>query len=198
MELFDPWAGAPLISRELPGTGGQVRASPEDFEVEEIPAYPPCGQGPHLFLWVEKRERNTRDVLQEIARALKVPERELGVAGQKDRHALTRQLLSVPNVQAKRAEGLAGEGWRVLWARPHGNKLKTGHLAGNRFRIRVRGCSPDAAARARAIADALERDGLPNLYGPQRFGRAGANVPLGRALVKGGQAPDLARARRDR
>jgi tRNA pseudouridine13 synthase len=198
MEPFDPWAGAPLVTSELPGIGGEVRAVPDDFEVEEIPAYVPCGQGPHLFLWVEKRGRTTREVVQEIGRALRVSERDLGVAGQKDRHALTRQFLSVPNVKAEAAQGLAGEGWKVLSAVPHGNKLKTGHLKGNRFRIRVRGTSPDATARAQAIGQALSATGLPNLYGPQRFGREGGNVPLGRALVKGGQAPELARAQRDR
>jgi len=194
----DPWAGAPLITAELPGTGGLVRAVPEDFEVEEIPAYVPCGQGTHLFLWVEKRGRNTRDVAQEVARALKVPERDVGVAGQKDRQALTRQFLSVPNLAPEKAQGLAGEGWKVLSAVRHGNKLKTGHLKGNRFRIRVRGCPEGALARAAAIAQALGERGLPNAYGPQRFGRGGANVPVGRALVTGGDSPDLARARRDR
>lgn len=194
----DLWGDAPLATAEQPGTGGAVRASPEDFEVEEIPAYRPSGRGTHLFLWVEKRGRNTREVAAEIARALGVAERDVGVAGQKDRHALTRQHLSVPNVAPARAEGLAGEGWRVLSAALHENKLKTGHLDGNRFRIRVRGAGPEAAARARAVGAALAVRGLPNLFGPQRFGRGGANLPLGRALVLGGQAPDLARARRDR
>lgn len=198
MSEFDPWAGAPLVTAGLPGIGGTVRASPEDFEVEEIPVYRPSGAGTHLFLWVEKRGRNTRDVIQELARALAVPERDVGVAGQKDRHALTRQFISVPGVAPAKARGLAGEGWRVLSAELHGNKLKRGHLAGNRFRIRIRGCAPNAAERARAIAALLSERGLPNLYGPQRFGRGGGNVPLGRALVAGGDAPELARARRDR
>ena len=105
MTSFDPWAGAPLVSHDLPGTGGVVRALPEDFEVEELPLYAPCGQGAHLFLWVEKRGRNTREVAGEIARALKVNERDVGVAGQKDRLALTRQFLSVPNMQPRQAQG---------------------------------------------------------------------------------------------
>jgi tRNA pseudouridine13 synthase len=195
---LDPWAGAPLVTSDLPGAGGTIRAAPEDFEVEELPVYLPSGQGTHLFLWVEKRGRNTREVASEIARALKVPERDVGVAGQKDRLALTRQFLSVPNAPGRQAQGLAGEGWRVLSAKAHGNKLKTGHLAGNRFRIRVRGATPGAAARARAAGEALAARGLPNLYGPQRFGRGGSNVPLGRALVLGGDDPQLPRARRDR
>ncbi|MGC4115934.1 MAG: tRNA pseudouridine(13) synthase TruD [Myxococcales bacterium] len=194
----DPWAGAPLVTAELPGAGGSIRATPEDFEVEESPAYQPCGEGSHLFLWVEKRGRNTREVASEIARALKVAERDVGIAGQKDRQALTRQFMSVPNAPGRQASGLAGEGWRVLSAKAHGNKLKTGHLLGNRFRIRVRGATAGAAERARATGQALAERGLPNLFGPQRFGRGGSNVPLGRALVLGGEDPQLARARRDR
>jgi tRNA pseudouridine13 synthase len=195
---LDPFASAPLVTAELPGIGGTVRAAPEDFEVEELPAYRPSGQGTHLFLWVEKRERNTREVVEEIARALGVRARDVGVAGQKDRHALTRQFLSVAGKRPPDAHGLAGEGWRVLSAKLHANKLRTGHLLGNRFRIVVRGCAPDAGARARSIADALAARGLPNLFGPQRFGRNGANVPLGRALVAGADAPEVARARHDR
>ncbi len=191
----DPLEGLPYATPELPGTGGQIRAEPEDFEVEEVPAYEPCGEGPHLFLWVEKRGRNTRDVGRELAQALRVAERDVGAAGQKDRRALTRQLFSVPGRAPEDARDLAGEGWRVLSAVRHQNKLKVGHLKGNRFRIRVRGGGPQALDRARAVAQALEQRGLPNAFGPQRFGRDGLNAELGRALVKGDPAP---RARADR
>lgn len=198
MTDFDAWAGAPLVTADLPGIGGSVRATPEDFEVEELPAYLPCGQGTHLFLWVEKRGRTTRELAHELARALRVPERDIGVAGQKDRHALTRQYLSVPNIAPEKAQGLTGEGWRVLDAALHGNKLKTGHLQGNRFKIRIQGVAPGAARTANAVAEALRVRGLANLYGPQRFGRGGSNLPLGRGLVTGGAGADLAQARRDR
>lgn len=191
----DPLEGLPYATPELPGTGGEIRAEPEDFEVEEVPAYAPCGEGPHLFLFVEKRGRNTRDVGRELALALRVAERDVGVAGQKDRRALTRQFFSVPGRGPEDARALAGEGWRVLSAARHTNKLKIGHLKGNRFRIRVRGVGPEALERARAVARALEERGLPNAFGPQRFGRDGLNAELGRALVRGDPAP---RARADR
>ena len=187
----DPLEGLPTLTPELPGTGGAVRLSPEDFEVEEVPAYTPCGEGPHLFLFVEKRGRNTRDVARELARALRVAERDVGVAGQKDRHACTRQYFSVPGRTPEDARSLEGEGWRVLSAERHGNKLKTGHLKGNRFRILVRGAGPDALARARAIACALEERGLPNAFGAQRFGRDGLNAQRGRALLAGHGLPEV-------
>jgi tRNA pseudouridine13 synthase len=184
-----PLAELPCITPELEGTGGRVRASPEDFEVEEIPAYAPSGEGPHLFLWVEKRERNTRDVARELARALQVAERDVGVAGQKDRLALTRQRFSVPGRSPEEAKALEGPGWRVLEAARHQNKLRTGHLKGNRFRIRIRGVGPQALERARRVARALEERGFPNAFGPQRFGRDGLNALRGRALVRGEPGP---------
>lgn len=185
------------VTSDLPGTGGGCKVTPEDFRVDELPAYLPSGEGEHTYLLVEKRGLDTRDVTRAIARALSVREGELGVAGQKDRFALTTQWISVPRVEPERALAVAGEGFRVLEARRHGNKLRTGHLRGNRFRLRIRGGVPDAVERARAIAAALGARGLPNFYGPQRFGRAGDNAELGRLLLQGADDPRLSRARRD-
>jgi tRNA pseudouridine13 synthase len=86
----------------------------------------------------------------------------------------------------------------VLKAVPHGNKLKTGHLKGNRFRIRIRDCAPGALEKATAVARALEQRGLPNAFGPQRFGRDGTNAVFGRELVTRAETREAARARRDR
>ncbi|MFN7134732.1 MAG: tRNA pseudouridine(13) synthase TruD [Myxococcales bacterium] len=177
----------PLVTAELPGTGGVVRATPEDFEVEELPAYEPGGAGPHLYLLIQKRGRNTRDVARELARLAGVPEREVGYAGLKDRHALTRQWFSVPVPADDMA--FEGEGWSVLRRARHGNKLRTGHLRGNRFTLRLRDVCPDAAERARAIADALRARGLPNFYGEQRFGRGGNNVDEGLRMLRGARGP---------
>lgn len=188
----------PYATADLPGTTGLAKVVPEDFRVDEIPAYLPGGSGEHLFLLVEKRGRNTREVVRDIARALKVSEREIGVAGQKDRHAVTTQWISVPGVPPERAQGLEGEGFRVLEAKLHGNKLRTGHLKGNRFRIRLRGVDEAGAERARAIATALSERGLPNFYGPQRFGRFGDNAEVGKLLLLGVDKPRTRRALRDR
>ncbi len=206
----DPCA-LPYATPELPGIGGAIRVAPEDFEVEELPAYQPSGSGEHLFLWVEKRGLNTRDVALALARALGLPERDVGVAGQKDRRALTRQFFSVPAAAAAKASraGSArldgeGEGWHILSAQLHQNKLKTGHLKGNRFSIVVRETKPGALERAQAIARALEERGLPNAYGPQRFGRDGRNAQLGLRLLRAlqpGSPPlprEYERAARDR
>jgi tRNA pseudouridine13 synthase len=103
----------------------------------------------------------------------------------KDRHAVTRQWLSFPDVDPNVASTFSTPELRVLTAARHGNKLKTGHLHGNRFTLTLRGTCDDAVARARAIVDALVTTGLPNRYGSQRFGARGDNASRGRALVAG-------------
>jgi tRNA pseudouridine13 synthase len=190
-----PVPSLPCVTADLPGSGGTVKATPEDFRVDEIPAYPPCGEGPHLWLQVEKRGRTTRDVVREAARLLGVQERDVGVAGLKDRHAVTVQWLSFPVAKGPDPASLAGEGWRVLAASRHGNKLRTGHSRGNRFGIVVRG--GDLAA-ARAAAEALAQRGLANFFGAQRFGADGSNADLGRAILRGSTDPEARRASRDR
>lgn len=178
-----------LVTRDLPGTGGLHKAVPEDFIVEEIPAYLPSGEGPHTFLYIEKRGLDTDEAVTRVAAALGVAARDVGVAGQKDRQALTRQWISVPDVEPARALALTLDGIRVLQAARHGNKLRTGHLRGNRFTLTLRGVVDDAPARARAILDALvARGGLPNYFGPQRFGARGDNGERGKRLLLSGGA----------
>jgi tRNA pseudouridine13 synthase len=180
----------PLLTPELPGTGGSVRLSEEDFRVEELPLYEPSGTGEHLYLTVEKKGRTTPEVAREIARALGVREREVGTAGLKDKRAVTLQRISVLSRASElEALRLSGPGFRVLEAKRHQNKLRTGHLRGNRFRIAVRGCFSDAAARAQAICATLRAQGAPNLFGPQRFGQRGDNAALGRAILLREVAP---------
>ena len=185
----------PFATGDLPGSGGTLRASPEDFRVDEVPAYLPSGAGPHLYLRVEKRGRTTPDVLRALARALGVADRDAGYAGLKDRDAVTTQWLSFPTAKEPGAAALDGPGLRVLEVSRHANKLRTGHVRANRFSIVVRGGDP---ARARAAADALLARGLPNFFGPQRFGTEGRNAEVGKALLTGAATPEARRAARDR
>jgi tRNA pseudouridine13 synthase len=175
----------PRLTEALPGVGGAIKTIPEDFIVEEIPAYPPSGEGEHVFLTVEKRGVTTHEMVRRVARALGVPPTAIGTAGQKDRQAIARQVISVPGVEPARAANLKLEGVTVLSAARHNHKLRTGHLRGNRFHIVIRGVAADAEMRARTILDALAASWLPNAFGTQRFGRAGDNAAEGRALVRG-------------
>ena len=185
----------PLVTADLPGSGGSVRAAPEDFRVDEVPAYLPSGAGPHLYVRIEKRGRTTRDAVRALAGALGVPERDAGFAGMKDKDAVTTQWLSFPLARDPHPSDLAFPGLRVLEVSRHGNKLRTGHVRANVFSIAVRGGDP---GRARAAAAALAARGLPNFFGPQRFGTEGRNAEVGRALLLGPETPESRRAARDR
>ncbi|HYO58731.1 tRNA pseudouridine(13) synthase TruD [Archangium sp.] len=180
-------AERPRLTEDVPGCGGAFKLVPEDFEVEELPAYLPSGEGEHLYLWVEKRGRDTREMVRALAVALGVDEGDVGVAGMKDRQAITRQFLSVPARAEARLPELRLEGVSVLWSRRHGNKLRTGHLRGNRFRLRLRGVKDVGAARESFTR--LGARGMPNYFGEQRFGREGDNADLGRLLVLGQRLP---------
>lgn len=186
----------PYLTSDLPGIGGVLRTTDDDFVVDEVPAYLPSGTGDHVFARIEKRGLTTPQAVGAIARALGVRDRDIGVAGMKDRHAVTTQWISLPPpVAPEAASALALDGIRVLEVARHAHKLRTGHVRANRFRLRVRGASPDAAARARAILARLaEPPGTPNWYGEQRFGRDGDNAARGRELVSG--ARRLGRDRR--
>jgi tRNA pseudouridine13 synthase len=189
MMAFDPLQPPPLLTADLPGVGGRIKAVPEDFEVEEVPAYPPCGEGDFMYLWVEKRDMGAEYFARQVAKRLGIPPAEVGTAGLKDRRAVTRQMVSVPADCAERLGALEGDGIRVLSTSRHTNKLKPGHLHGNRFRILIRDADPSAAGRLDPILKRLDGDGLPNFYGPQRFGRDGETVKLGLALLAGTARP---------
>jgi tRNA pseudouridine13 synthase len=173
----------PLLTAELPGIGGRIKDQPEDFEVEEIPAYQPSGSGEFLYLWVEKRGMGAEYFSRQVAQRLGIGAGEVGMAGLKDRHAVTRQWISVPAHLEDRLGELEGDGIRLLGVSRHTNKLKPGHLHGNRFRVLVR--EAEATERLPALLDRLRREGLPNYYGPQRFGRGGETLALGLALLRG-------------
>jgi tRNA pseudouridine13 synthase len=193
---YAPLDPPPLLTADLPGTGGRIKTVPEDFEVEEIPAYPPSGSGDYLYLWIEKRDMGAEYFARQVALRLGVAVGEVGTAGLKDRQAVTRQMVSVPARAEERLGQLDGDSIRVLQVSRHGNKLRPGHLRGNRFRILVREPVLDAEVRLGPILDRLRQAGLPNYYGPQRFGHEGETVQLGMALLRGEPPPIAASGRR--
>jgi len=179
----------PFLTSELPGIGGQLKCEPEDFVVEECPAYEPSGEGQHLFLWIEKRDLPHDQMLRRLSKVLEISQDDVGVAGIKDRRAVTRQYVSVPNTCGPRVELLESEQLRVLRSSLHGNKLRTGHLRGNRFTVVVRGVSVDASNRSTEIARVLLQSGFPNYYGEQRFGNDGETLTLGLDFLSGNKRP---------
>ena len=169
-----------------PPSEGIHKQDAADFVVEEIPLYEPSGEGTHLWLWVEKEGVATMPAAEALAAALGVSVRQAGWAGLKDALAVTRQWISVENGDADRARSLDLEGIRVLDARRHGNKLKLGHLKGNRFEIVIRGDGlASALPDVRANLDWLVARGVPNWVGEQRFGKRGANLDKGLSILRG-------------
>ncbi len=179
-----PWQ-APYVTASIPPLDGELRSSPEDFVVEEIPAYLPCGEGEHLYLKIEKRGIPTFAAIERIASAFDVPRHAVGYAGLKDANAVTVQWLSVATSRDA-AAGFEMDGVRVIESARHRNKLKVGHLRGNRFRIRVRNVRKGGLHDAEVVMRELERRGVPNWFGPQRFGDRGDTHLTGRALLAAG------------
>jgi len=181
----------PYLTADLPGIGGTLRTTPEDFFVDEEPAYAASGSGDHIFVHIEKRGLTTPMAVERIARALGVQPRDIGVAGMKDRHAVTRQWLSLPPpVTPEAARALTLDDIAIVDVARHNHKLRTGHVRANRFILRVRGVAADASERARTILARLATaPGAPNWYGEQRFGRDGDNAERGMAIVRGETKP---------
>ncbi|RUA18064.1 MAG: tRNA pseudouridine(13) synthase TruD [Clostridia bacterium] len=177
----------PTITPELPGVGGEIKIEPEHFMVEEVPLYPPAGEGDHLFLQLTREGQTTREVVDALARALNIRSAGIGYAGLKDKYARATQTFSLPEISSEQAEEATRNlGYEFGWAVPHHRKLRPGHLLGNRFTITVLNpAGEDALARAQAIVRALEERGLPNFFGQQRFGRYGDNAEQGFAILTG-------------
>ena len=81
MTPLDDVLSPPLLTSDLPGIGGKIKSIPEDFEVEEIPAYEPAGQGEFLYLWIEKRDMGAEYFTRQIAKRLGIGPGEIGTAG---------------------------------------------------------------------------------------------------------------------
>ncbi|HOJ53618.1 MAG: tRNA pseudouridine(13) synthase TruD [Phycisphaerae bacterium] len=182
----------PYLTASIPGIGGRIKTRPEDFFVDEVPLYPAAGEGTHTYFKIEKMGLATMQAVQQIARALGKPAYEIGYAGLKDADALTRQWLSVEHVDPARVQSLDVPRVRVIEVTRHGNKLKLGHLAGNRFRIKVRQIDPARAREAQATMEMLAKRGVPNYFGAQRFGSRGDTGYIGRAILRRDFAEALA------
>lgn len=175
----------PLATGGLEGTGGHIGPRPADFQVVEIPRYAPSGQGDHCFVRIRKTGLTSWEAAARLARALGQRSGDVGLAGIKDKHAVTEQWLSVPDVAPQDALAVTLEGVEVLEAVRHGHKLRTGHLAGNRFVVRLTGVGEGALDRAEAILSQVATGGAYHGFGPQRFGARGDNAHLGRELLAG-------------
>jgi len=172
------------LTSDILGVGGVIKETPEDFVVTEIPAYEPSGSGEHLYLTIEKRGITTLEAIRRVAQELKISEKEIGYAGMKDAVGVTRQRISLLKIKAEDVAGRDLNGVKVLDAVRHGNKLKIGHLKGNRFRIVVRGVFANSYNSVSSIMGVLITHGVPNWFGYQRYGIQGNSHLIGYAMLQ--------------
>jgi tRNA pseudouridine13 synthase len=198
-ELRAAWARAALRPPRAHGAAlpaAQFKVKPEDFHVEEQLSFAPTGTGPHWLLRVEKRTANTRWVAAEIARLGRIAVAQVGYAGLKDRQSVAVQWFSVPGDAAPPEYWLRQRTpeFKVLEARANLRKLRRGALSGNRFRIRLRGVRW-SREQFESKLHIVRTQGVPNYFGPQRFGRDGFNLDRVAAWVQSGVAPQNRAAR---
>ncbi len=154
-----------------------IRSCPEDFRVDEELGFELEGQGQHHWLQIEKSLLTTETVAVSLAKAAGIPRNGVGYAGMKDRNAVTRQWFSVDLAGRSAPEWteFLPSGCRLLRETRHRRKLRRGGLKRNRFQLLLREVSGN-----RALIDLqLERigaTGVPNYFGPQRFGRDAGNI----------------------
>jgi len=177
------------ITPHLAGIGGQIKAKPEYFSVEEIPLYEPSGSGDHPYVCIGREGFTTRDAAIKLAQLFNIRERDIGYAGLKDKQARTIQTFSLPLkdislalVRKKIEDNLP---FRVHSISRHTNKLRRGHLKGNRFRVVVTETSDVSEEAVSQIVNVLRSIPIPNFYGEQRFGIERKNISEGKQIVNG-------------
>jgi tRNA pseudouridine13 synthase len=177
----------PFLTASLGGTGGVIREFHDDFFVEEIPLYKASGSGTHTYIFIEKKGLTTDDAIDRISRQLNIRRKDIGYAGLKDARAVTRQWISVEHIEPEKISALRIPNIKILALDRHSNKIKIGHLAGNRFVIKLREMAiglQQAASLAEQILSVLAQRGVPNYFGLQRFGSRKNSHLLGLAVIK--------------
>jgi tRNA pseudouridine13 synthase len=178
--------GLPCITEDTPGIGGEIKTHRTDFRVQELPRYEASGSGTHVYLLLEKQGLTTPDALARIASALHLQRKDIGYAGRKDAFAVTQQWISIEHIDPQAALKLDLPGIKILSTQRHTNKLRLGHLAGNRFVLRVRHLElplDQAVQQTQAMLALLQQRGVPNYFGPQRFGKRNDGQHIGRAIL---------------
>ncbi len=161
----------PDSTPQFPGIGGSLKQRPEDFFVQEIPLYEPIGEGEHVYCEIEKIGTTTFDAIDKLARALNVHPRDIGYAGLKDANAITSQIFSIVGTTEAAVMNVHLPKMTVKWAIRHGNKLRLGHLQGNRFAVKIRDVTPTDVVKLAPLVRHIQQHGMPNYFGEQRFGR---------------------------
>lgn len=168
----------------------EYRVEAEDFQVTELSNRVLKEDGPHWYLFIEKTDANTQWLARQIANHAQIDLKDVGYAGLKDRHAVTRQWFSIP--VEKRQPDLSAlfkrEEFSLIDQGYYGVKLKRGNLGGNHFKLRLRNVQGNKAALEQRLV-MIKDQGVPNYFGDQRFGRGFDNIAQAEQLFISGKRP---------
>jgi tRNA pseudouridine13 synthase len=159
------------------------KQSKDDFVVTEIPLYEFSGEGEHIIIKLRKKDLSTWDALQIIANTIGCKNRDIGYAGLKDKNALTIQHISIHKQYLEQIEAFEHPLIKFLETTRHNNKIKIGHLKGNKFFIRIKRVLPKDNYILENILQQIATYGIPNYFGFQRFGIDGDNYIKGKAII---------------
>lgn len=177
--------GFPLVS-------AIIRQKPADFRVTEVLGFDLSGDGEHDYLYVEKRASNTEWLSRQLADFAGVPTKDVGYCGRKDRHAITRQWFSVPRWHQPDWSSFELENVDILKIKRNARKLRRGAHRSNRFEIVLRSDLEDMFENQPSLEErcnVIAKEGVPNYFGEQRFGRQGANIELANRWAAGKRMP---------
>ncbi len=160
--------------------------SPEDFKVEEIPLRKPSGKGEYTWFWLEKINYTTTRAIMQIARALRVSKVRFGFAGNKDKFAVTKQVISAWKIEPEQLRNLKLKDIRIKIIGEDEERICLGELEGNKFDINV-GVGGGLKKKEAEIAKerAKLKDFFPNYFGPQRFSISKNTHIIGKYIIKG-------------
>jgi tRNA pseudouridine13 synthase len=186
--------GMEFYATRSPGADGRLKSTPEAFRVTEISSYPlPDADGAFVVLRLLSRDWEQHELAAAVGRRLGLPPHSLQWSGTKDRRAVAERLFSYRGPLPDRDLGLRDVDLIEAYRARDG--LVLGHHYGNSFDLAVEEMSA-TAERSEVAFRAVDAElrsgaGVPNFFGPQRFGEVRPIThEVGRWIVRG----DLARA----
>ncbi|WP_169764164.1 tRNA pseudouridine(13) synthase TruD [Campylobacter mucosalis] len=176
----------PLYSLTHAPINAHFSKNSDDFVVREVPLYESSGDGEHLMLHIQKKDLTTQEALAILSEFSGVKMRDFGYAGLKDKQGMTTQFLTMPRKFETNLSNFSHEKLKILDTSYHNNKLRIGHLKGNRFFIRLKKVMSSEAKKLEQALLNIDKQGYPNYFGYQRFGKYGDNATSGLEILKHG------------
>lgn len=157
----------------------------DDFVVTEVPLYEFSGEGEHLILKIRKKDLSTWDAVEIISNHVGCKVRDIGYAGLKDKNAMTIQSISLHKSFEDKLDSFEHPNIKILEKTYHNNKIKVGHLKGNKFFIRLKRVNLVDQRKIEQALSSIVTLGMPNYFGFQRFGIEGDNYKKGKDIIDG-------------